>query len=160
MVSLCITDFVLDLYSKLFINHISAYESSGLWLIKRTWVASLDLDYNPLKGLCESNGNPSPPTSTAVQQFHIKDDEAPRFIENVPGVVRVPFFDNYNSTRLNAPLIRDVATNFQANEWGLTAGEITLTSQDTTLVLSGTDLNNQATCREDGIAHYWRTWTA
>lgn len=96
----------------------------------------------------------------AVQQFHVKDDEHPRYIENVPQEVCIPFFNNYDSFCLNAPLIRDVATNFQANEWGLTAGEITLTSEDTTLSFSGTDLDNQDSCRTDGIASFWRIYTA
>jgi len=132
----------------------------GLWLVKRTWVASLDLDYSPLKEICATNNNSPPPTNTAVQQFNIQDDEAPRYTENVPITVRIPFFDNYNSDRLNAPLIEDIASNFQANEWGLTAGDITLTSEDTIISYSPTDINNQESCRADGIASFWRTWTA
>ena len=64
------------------------------------------------------------------------------------------FFDDYGINRLNAPLIRDIASNFQANEWGLTAGDITLTSSDMPLLFSGTDLNKQEHCTADGIASF------
>lgn len=133
----------------------------GLWLMKRTWVASLNINYSPFKETCAKNGNPSPPTSTIDQFFYVKDDEAPRVIEDVIKPTRVPFFDNYNSTRLNAPLIEDIATNQQAQWLGLTAGDVTLTSEDTDIIFSyPTDLDDQSTCRDDGIAHFWRTWTA
>ena len=61
----------------------------GLWLVSRTWIASLDLDYMPLNETCKSNNNGPPPTSMAVQQFNIKDDEHPRYVENVPDEVHV-----------------------------------------------------------------------
>jgi hypothetical protein len=133
----------------------------GLWLMTRTWVAFLDIDVSPLKETCAHNGNPPPPTSTVDQLFYVKDDEAPTVKEDVTHKpTRIPFFDNYNSTRLNAPLIKDIATNEQAQELGLTAGEVTLTSEDTDLMFSRTNLDDQGTCRTDGIAHFIRTWTA
>ena len=89
-------------------------EECGRWLMTRTWEAFLDIDYSPLNVTCPRNGNPSPPTSSIKQFFNVQDDEAPSIIEGIPHVVRVPFFDNYNSTRLNALLIKDIATNEQA----------------------------------------------
>lgn len=132
----------------------------GLWLMTRTWEAFLDIDYPPLNETCANIGNPPPPTSEVDQLFNVRDDEAPRFVENVLPVNRIPFFDNYNSTHLNAPLIQDIATNEQAQLLGLTAGDVTLKSEDTEVVFSRTNLADQSTCRADGIAHFWRTWTA
>ena len=132
----------------------------GLWLMTRTWEAFLDIYYSPLNETCAANENPEPPTSTLDQLFYVKDDEAPTILEGIPEEVRIPFFDNYNSTRLNALLIEDIATNQQAKDGGLTAGDVTLTSEDSGIVYSRTSLDDQSTCRDDGIAHFWRTWTA
>ena len=131
----------------------------GLWVLTRTWVAFLDIYYSPLKETCAANGNPEPPTKSIDQFFNVKDDESPTVLEGIPREVHIPFFDNYNSTRLNALLIKDIATNEQAKLLGLTAGDVTLTSKDSDVMFSPTNLDNQSTCRADGIAYFWRTWT-
>jgi hypothetical protein len=130
----------------------------GLWNVKRIWEAMLVFS-EEVDTYCEDNGLKSPPSTKAIQEFHVKDDEAPRFIENVAAELRIPFFNNYNSTRLNAPLIKDIATNSQAEKWGLAVGEEMMKSEDVSLFILPTTEQDEASCRENGIAQFHRKWT-
>lgn len=59
-----------------------------------------------------------------------------------------------------APLTLDRATNDQAALWGLQVENVKLTSVDSDFTWSSTDFAIEATCRDDGIAQFTRTWTA
>ena len=127
--------------------------SCGVWEIKRHWFI------RPVYLECDVVTDPRLVTER-TQTITVKDIFPPEFIDLPDADVDVPFFDNYNSDRLNAPLIEDIATNEQAKSLGLIAGDVTLISEDTAIVFSRTNLDDQNTCRADGIAYFWRTWTA
>ena len=133
----------------------------GMWRFRRIWRAFLDFGPD-IAAKCQARGLESSPEAHAIQQFDLKDDEAPEFIE-VPeqGLdLHIPFFDNSHTYNPNAPLILDIATNLEAREWGLAAGGVTLTSMDSKFVWMPTNNIDEASCRDSGIAQFKRTWTA
>eukprot|EP01083_Nonionella_stella_P135429 412003_1 len=83
----------------------------GLWSVDRAWTASLNFgkDFS-LK--CSKAGLPVFPAVEATQTFYMKDDEPPRFVQVGLKELHVPFFDNFNSTMSNSPIIDDIASNF------------------------------------------------
>jgi hypothetical protein len=108
---------------------------------------------------CEEYQMRSAPSAEARQYYHMQDDEAPRILETTDAVLHIPFFDNYNSSSPNTPLVLDRASNIQACKWGLAVGGVSLTSTDSNFVSSSFDFVDEHMCREQGIAQFTRTWT-
>eukprot|EP00039_Didymoeca_costata_P030285 m.28772 g.28772 ORF g.28772 m.28772 type:complete len:1586 (+) comp8034_c1_seq1:217-4974(+) len=121
------------------------------WTITRVWTI------RPVFADCP-NGVPvdSMLTTQRNQIITIIDDVAPFFDQKLATVV-IPFFINYNESQSPIPVVYEKSTIPLYNQLGLASTPLTLTSTDTELK-TATTASPEATCAEDGLASFKRTF--
>jgi hypothetical protein len=121
------------------------------WVITRTWTIRPRYQ-DCLLGVPRNN-----PLSTSRDQLlSISDVTAPVFVTTPEPQVRIPFFSNYRSTP-TIPVVEDRASATFFQTLGLVTST-TLTSSDSAFIRA-TESDNAALSRQDGLAHFTRTWT-